>query len=219
MKALESISMVNFLSRGIVRRAMVGVGLAASLALAGCSHHTSASPGTVPVAPAIGPAPIASPPSNAAAGGARSTGKIAAYKIAGPSDASGADANGLAASPIDIPPRTVNPPKYALVQLTTGPNSPLPRGTRVLRVTMDRADKLATVDFSRQFRDNFHGGETREAQAIESVLETLGQFPDVEKVQILVDGHKIDSIGGSQELDEPLPTPQSGSNVATIKGA
>ena len=65
--------------------------------------------------------------------------------------------------------------------------------------------KLATVDLSKEFKDNFSGGSTAEALAINSVTATLGQFPGVKKVQFLVEGQKIDSLGGGQELTDPLP--------------
>jgi len=37
------------------------------------------------------------------------------------------------------------------------------------------------------------------------VLSTLGQFSNIENVQFMVDGQKIAAIGGTQELDQPLP--------------
>ena len=181
-------------------------------ALSGCSHH-SAAPAT-PTPTAVVSATPTSPPVTSAHPAAT----LVAYKIATGSDAQSGDANDLAATPIIAPTGTVNTPKFALRQLATGANSPLPPGTRVLGVKIDPTTKLATVNFSHQFKDNFQGGETREAQAIESVLETLGQFPNVQKVQILVVGHKIDSLGGAQELDEPLPTPQSGLTADSARG-
>lgn len=85
-------------------------------------------------------------------------------------------------------------------------DSPLPKGTHALSVAF--AGELATVDLSRQFKSNFSGGDENEALAINAVLATLGQFPGVRRVQILIDGARIDSLGGTQSLDQPLQIPQ-----------
>jgi spore germination protein GerM len=88
-----------------------------------------------------------------------------------------------------------------------GENSPLPKGTRATSVTFD--NDLATVDFNEAFQKNFTGGDENEALALNAVLATVGQFPGVKQVQILVNGQKIDSLGGNQPLGEPLPIPNN----------
>lgn len=80
--------------------------------------------------------------------------------------------------------------------------SPLPKGTRV--VSIEFAGPLVTLDLSPEFRDNFSGGETMEALALNAITGTLGQFAGVKRVQILVGGKRIDSLGGAQSLKEPL---------------
>ena len=194
---------------------IAAVSLAGMLYLTGCSHNSSQSSGDHGVAIAPPPPAIVNPPVGP---GSQST-TLVAYKLADSESTTAPDANGLAPTPIAPLSGTQSPAKTALTDLTSGSNSPLPRGTRVLGLKIDPASKLATVDFSREFTQNFQGGETKEAQAVMSVLETLGQFPDVNKVQFLVDGRKIDSLGGTQELDEPLPTPQSTDTVASTNGA
>ena len=64
---------------------------------------------------------------------------------------------------------------------------------------------MATVDLSGEFKANFKGGDSGEAVVLNALISTLGQFDSVKSVQILVDGKKIDSLGGNQALDEPLP--------------
>lgn len=91
----------------------------------------------------------------------------------------------------------------ALNTLCTRPDSPLPAGTRLLSVRL--ADGLATVDFAHELRDNFTGGDSAETRAVNSVLKTLGQFPTITRVQLLVEGKPIDSLGGLLELTNPLP--------------
>jgi hypothetical protein len=144
---------------------------------------------------------------------------LVAYKLQSASSLTGADENGLAPAPVSKPIGGITPEKAALLDLASGRNSPLPPGTRVIGFRIDSQKKLATVDFSPDFTRNFQGGETKEAQAVMSVLETLGQFQDIKKVQFLVSGRKIDSLGGSEELDEPLPTPQSTENIALASGS
>ena len=80
--------------------------------------------------------------------------------------------------------------RQALTQLTTSQNSPLPPGTKLRDVNFDKETGLATVDFSSEFQSNFPGGDQREAQVLNAVLGTLGQFSDVQNVQFLVEGKK-----------------------------
>ena len=111
----------------------------------------------------------------------------------------------LLAMPLQADPaaKSPAPAQEALTTLTANPTGPLPPGTRLLSVTI--SDGLATADFSRELRDNFHGGDTEEVQVVNAILKTLGQFPTVSKVQILVDGQHIDSLGGLLVLSDPLP--------------
>jgi len=95
-----------------------------------------------------------------------------------------------------------SPAKSVLQSLIDTSNSPLPIGTRLLSVKI--ASGLATVDFSGEFQKNFHGGDEQEAQVVNSILMTLGQFHSVDRVQFLVDGAAIDSLGGHFELTDPV---------------
>ncbi|MDI6827049.1 MAG: GerMN domain-containing protein [Armatimonadota bacterium] len=73
------------------------------------------------------------------------------------------------------------------------PSNPIPEGTKLLGVEVK--DGLAIVNFSHEFRDNFEGGSTGEALLIGAILRTLGQFPEIRQVSILVEGKPIDSLG------------------------
>jgi len=112
--------------------------------------------------------------------------------------------------PITVPlAKAGQPARTALDALIEAKNSPLPKGTAVRSIKIE--DGLATVDFSPQFKDNFHGSDTEEAQALNSILMTLGQFSTIQHVQILVNGAEIDTLGGHIETDSPLDviTPKS----------
>ena len=96
-----------------------------------------------------------------------------------------------------------SPAQDALVALSAQPSSPLPAGTHLRSINL--ADGLATVDFSREFQTNFAGGDTQSLRTVSAVLRTLGQFPTVDRVQILVEGSPIDTYGGMLSLSGPLP--------------
>lgn len=80
----------------------------------------------------------------------------------------------------------------SLNALAQADNSPLPPGTQIRGINI--SDGLATVDFTREFQTNFHGGDTQEAQTINSILRTLGQFSSIDRVQIWVEGKPIDAL-------------------------
>ena len=93
----------------------------------------------------------------------------------------------------------------ALNRMSEGKQSPLPDGTRAISVKFG-ADGVATADFNAALKDNFKGGDEKEALMLNAILATVGQFPDVKKVQILVEGQKV-AIGGTQDTTEPLDVP------------
>lgn len=95
-----------------------------------------------------------------------------------------------------------DPLRIALEHLLITRDTPFPQGTRLLRVTVH--DGIAEVDFSRELVDNFPGGSTTEALIVESLCKTLAQFNDVEKVRVLVEGKKIDTIGEHIDLSKPV---------------
>jgi len=79
--------------------------------------------------------------------------------------------------------------------------NPIPEGTRLLDFKVEKG--LATVNLSREFQENFQGGSTAEALVIGSILRTLGQFPEVRLVRLLVEGKAIESLG-HLDLSAPL---------------
>ncbi len=113
----------------------------------------------------------------------------------------------LLATPIFAAPpmatASATPAQDALTALSTQPNSPLPTGTRLLSINL--ADGLATVNFSHELQTNFPGGDTQGIRTVSAVLRTLGQFVTVDRVQFLVEGHPVDTLGGLLSLSDPLP--------------
>ena len=52
---------------------------------------------------------------------------------------------------------------------------------------------------------NFVGGSTGEEMLVGSVVNTLTEFPEIQKVQILVDGQEVETLSGHMDLSQPLP--------------
>ncbi|MBW7956411.1 MAG: GerMN domain-containing protein [Deltaproteobacteria bacterium] len=98
--------------------------------------------------------------------------------------------------------------REALGELIEGPESAqfasaLPSGTKLLGLRID--DKTATVDLSREVVENHPGGSSFEIQTVYSVVNTLAlNFPEIEDVQILVEGKKTDTIAGHIDVTLPL---------------
>ena len=65
-------------------------------------------------------------------------------------------------------------------------------------------DGIATVDFSKELQTNFSGGSTGEEMLIGSIVNTLTDFPEVQKVSILIDGSAVETLTGHMDLSEPL---------------
>lgn len=78
-----------------------------------------------------------------------------------------------------------------------------PKKAKLLQVTV--SGKVAKVDFSRELQKNFAGGSTGEEMLVGSVVNTLTEFPEITKVQILVDGKEIETLSGHMDLSQPLP--------------
>lgn len=99
--------------------------------------------------------------------------------------------------------REVTPEKKPLGQvlveeLIKGPDDPflvltMPEGTRVLSFSVSSG--VARVDLSREFRDNHVGGTAGEGMTINSLAFTLTELPDIEQVQILIEGKEGDTLG------------------------
>lgn len=108
-------------------------------------------------------------------------------------------------------PASDSPLRDTLETLLKGPTSPelnsglltmIPMEARLLGVTV-RGD-TAYVDFSESFRFNAQGTEALDAQ-LKQVVYAATEFPNVRKVQILIEGKKVRSLGAEGvRIDEPL---------------
>lgn len=97
--------------------------------------------------------------------------------------------------------------------MPAGFTSVLPKGTKVK--DMNIKDKLAVVDFSKEFNEyNLQD----ERKMLEAVTWTLTSFPTVEKVQIRVEGKALKEMPvGGTPMDEPF-TRAMGINLEKPEG-
>ncbi|MBQ4212161.1 MAG: GerMN domain-containing protein, partial [Selenomonas sp.] len=65
-------------------------------------------------------------------------------------------------------------------------------------------DDTAYVDFDENLVKKFIGGSTGEEMLVGSLVNTLTEFSEIKKIQILVEGKKIDSLAGHFDLTKPV---------------
>lgn len=103
-----------------------------------------------------------------------------------------------------------NDNKYvdAINELIAGPANDsegfaiMPKGTKVLSVNVN--NNIATVDFSKEFQNNFTGGSTGEIMLIGSIVDTLTNFKEIKSVCFTLEGQPLDILGGHLDLTEPV---------------
>jgi germination protein M len=97
--------------------------------------------------------------------------------------------------------------KLIINGLVQGPqkgNSPtIPSGTVLLEVTI--RDRIATVNFSKELSLNHPGGSAAELSTVYSIVNSLTfNLPEIEKVQILINGEKTKTLKGHIDIFTPL---------------
>lgn len=101
-------------------------------------------------------------------------------------------------------------------ELTKGPKgkliATLPSRTRLLDLQLDERG-IARVNFSKDLSKDHPGGSSGEMMTIYSIVNSLTlNFPEIKRVQILVDGKGIETIAGHISLRQPI-----GSNPDLIR--
>ncbi|MDW7672481.1 MAG: stalk domain-containing protein [Bacillota bacterium] len=97
-------------------------------------------------------------------------------------------------------------PEDVLTVLLAGPESAslkriIPREVKLLGITVEAG--LATVDFSQELADVNLGAEA-EGVLVNSIVWTLVQLQEIDRVQIVVEGEVIESLAGHVSIDQPL---------------
>jgi len=108
---------------------------------------------------------------------------------------------------IHIVPINDHPAQTAIELLLAGTKnralvSVVPSGTTVRNVWVK--DHITYVDFNDKLIKNNTGGSTAELLLVGAIVNTLTEIPNVQEVQILVDGKKINTISGHMDMVEPL---------------
>lgn len=108
---------------------------------------------------------------------------------------------------VHVLPRNDHPAKTAIELLLSAPTksevvSPVPQGTKLRRIAVK--DHIAYVDFNEKIIKNNIGGSTSEMLLIGAIVNTLTEFPEIEKVQILVEGKHVETISGHVDISEPM---------------
>jgi spore germination protein GerM len=65
-------------------------------------------------------------------------------------------------------------------------------------------DHIAYVDFNDKIIKNNVGGSATEILIVAAVVNTLTEFPDIHKVQILVEGKTVETLSGHMSVGQPL---------------
>jgi germination protein M len=93
--------------------------------------------------------------------------------------------------------------KAILEELIKGPQAPglertIPEDVRVLGVIV--REGIASADFSEEIRSKHWGGSTGEILTVYSIVNTLGELPNVEQVKFLIEGQEIETLLGHMDL-------------------
>lgn len=78
----------------------------------------------------------------------------------------------------------------------------IPEGTKLLDIDVENG--LCRVDLSKEFKENHWGGSSGEILTVYSLVDTLTQFPTIDKVEILVQGQKVETLAGHMDLSVPV---------------
>lgn len=104
-------------------------------------------------------------------------------------------------------------PENALIALvTTKPQDArmddvVPIGTKVLGLKIE-ANGTAYADFSEEIAKKSQGSYS-EMMMCYAIANTLTEFPEIQRVQIMVAGKKVVSLSGHMDLEDPLTRNES----------
>ena len=99
--------------------------------------------------------------------------------------------------------------KETISELIKGPKGKLiptlPPRTKLLTLQITDVG-VANVNFNSVLSRDHPGGSTAEMMTVYSIVNSLAiNFPQIKRVQILIDGKPIESIAGHLSLKQPIP--------------
>jgi spore germination protein GerM len=102
--------------------------------------------------------------------------------------------------------------KEVMTELINGPRGKLirtlPPGTKLLGLELNE-NGIAKVNVNRSLLKDHPGGSSAEMMTVYSMTNTLAlNFPQIKRVQILIDGKTVETIAGHLSIKKPvLPNP------------
>lgn len=92
----------------------------------------------------------------------------------------------------------------AVIAEPTEPNlaGVFPKATTIKSVSV--SGDTATVDFDGSLQRTFSGGSTGEELLVGSLVDTLTEFPEINRVQITIDGANVETLAGHMDLSKPI---------------
>jgi len=80
----------------------------------------------------------------------------------------------------------------------------LPRETKLLALQLN-ADGVAKVNFNQSLSRNHPGGSSAEVMTVYSIVNSLVlNFPEIKRVQILIEGKEVETLTGHLALKRPI---------------
>ncbi len=100
-----------------------------------------------------------------------------------------------------------NAEKTIINELIKGPSektdrATIPEGTKVLSVQRD--SRTVTLNLSKEFENNHPGGSAAEMLTIYSIVNSLTELKEVERVHFLIEGEKKSQFKGHYRFDAPF---------------
>lgn len=120
-----------------------------------------------------------------------------------------ADNNGHLAAYRKEVPKVAEIARLTLNELCQGPPADsglyptIPPGAALKDINI-KEDGLAIVDFNQNLKSKHWGGSTAELLTVYSIVNTLTQFPTVKKVQIFIEGERVQTLAGHLDISKPL---------------
>lgn len=86
----------------------------------------------------------------------------------------------------------------------SGGKATIPAGSK-LRTPVSIASGVATVDFSKEFKSKHPGGKDAEKMTIYSVVNSLTELADIQKVKFTIAGKAEKEYMGNYQFNSPFP--------------
>lgn len=83
----------------------------------------------------------------------------------------------------------------------------IPKGTRVRQLEIKEG--ICYVDFNKSFQTKHSGGENEEKLTVFSIVNTLTELSDIDKVQFLIDGEKLENYQGFIDFSQTFSRDES----------